>query len=160
MKEISHVDFKGKIKMVDVSEKPVTSRSAKAQGKIWMKKETLNLIEKLEIKKGDVLAASKIAGIMAAKKTHELVPLCHPLSITDIKMEFELKRKDKNSYIICFSEVKCDGKTGAEMEALISTSISLLTIYDMCKGIDKDMTIGDIMLIEKSGGKSGEWKRK
>lgn len=160
MKEISHVDFKGKVKMVDVSEKPITSRSAKAWGKIWMKEETLNLIEKLEIKKGDVLAAAKIAGIMAAKKTHELVPLCHPLSITDIKMEFELKRKDKNFYITCSSEVKCDGKTGAEMEALISTSISLITIYDMCKGIDRDMIIGDIKLIEKSGGKSGKWKRK
>ncbi len=160
MKEISHVDFKGKAKMVDVSEKPVTSRSAKACGKILMKEETLNLIEKLEIKKGDVLAVAKIAGIMAAKKTHELIPLCHPLSITDIKIEFELKEKDKNFYITCSSKVKCDGKTGAEMEALISTSIALLTIYDMCKGIDRDMIIGDIRLIEKSGGKSGKWKRK
>ncbi|MFH1583517.1 MAG: cyclic pyranopterin monophosphate synthase MoaC [Actinomycetota bacterium] len=160
MKKISHINSEGKAKMVDVSTKPITHRVAKAQGKIWMSNEMLHMIKDLEIKKGDVLAVAKIAGIMAAKKTHELIPLCHPLSITDIKMEFELKRKDKNSYITCSSEVKCDGKTGAEMEALISTSISLLTIYDMCKGIDRDMIIGDIKLIEKSGGKSGKWKRK
>lgn len=160
MKEISHVDFKGKAKMVDVSTKPITHRIAKAQGKIWMSNEILQMIKDLEIKKGDVLAVAKIAGIIAAKKTHELVPLCHPLSITDIKIEFELEEKDKNSCITCSSEVKCDGKTGVEMEALISTSIALLTIYDMCKGIDRDMIIGDIKLIEKSGGKSGKWKRK
>jgi len=160
MKKISHINSEGKAKMVDVSTKPITHRVAKAQGKIWMSNEILQMIKDLEIKKGDVLAVAKIAGIMAAKKTHELIPLCHPLSITDIKIEFELKEKDKNSYIICSSKVKCDGKTGAEMEALISISIALLTIYDMCKGIDRDMIIGDIMLIEKSGGKSGKWKRK
>jgi len=158
MKEISHVDIKGKVKMVDVSEKPVTYRRAKAQGKIWMKEETLDLIKKLEIKKGDVLSVAKIAGIMAAKRVHELIPLCHLLSITNIKIKFDLKKKNKDCNITCTSEVRCDGKTGVEMEALISVSITLLTIYDMCKAVDRGMKIGDIMLIEKSGGVSGDWK--
>ncbi|MBA7598017.1 Cyclic pyranopterin monophosphate synthase [subsurface metagenome] len=173
MNKISHVDFKGKLKMVDVSKKPITYRKAKAHGKIWLKKDTLELIKNFEIKKGDVLSTAKLAGIMAAKRTHELIPLCHPLSITNIEIKFVLEENDNNNSnndnenennnriynITCISEVKCDGKTGVEMEAMISVSITLLTIYDMCKAVDRDMEIGDIMLIEKSGGKSGYWKR-
>lgn len=169
MNKISQVDFKGKIKMVDVSKKQITYRKAKAHGKICLKKDTLELIKNFEIKKGDVLATAKLAGIMAAKRTHELIPLCHPLSITNIEIKFFLEGNDNNnddnennnkiSNITCISEVKCDGKTGVEMEALISVSIALLTIYDMCKAVDRNMKIGDIMLIEKSGGKSGYWKR-
>lgn len=143
--------------MVDVGEKPQTQRLAVAQGVIIMKPETLNLIRQGGHKKGDVLGIARIAGIMAAKKTAELVPLCHPLPLSSVTVEFN--HDDEKSSIQCIARVKTTGPTGVEMEALTSVQIALLTIYDMCKAVDKGMTISDIQLLEKRGGKSGTWVR-
>lgn len=143
----------GKIHMMDVSHKKETERQALAKGKVQMKPATLELIRKEELEKGDVLAVAKTAGIMAAKETHRLIPLCHPLQLTHIAVEFNLP-ENGNSVEITAS-VKGIGKTGFEMEALVAVSVSALTIYDMCKAIDKSMTIGEIRLVRKSGGKSG-----
>lgn len=143
--------------MVDVTAKAITNRRAKARGSVTMEKATLNLIEKGQMTKGNVLGAAKIAGIMAAKKTGELIPLCHPLELTSIRLDLEIDRK--KSRVIIESEVKTTGKTGVEMEALTAVSVAALTIYDMCKAADKKMVIGEIMLVEKTGGKSGTFKR-
>lgn len=143
--------------MVDVTAKAVTKRKAKARGSVTMEKATLNLIEKGQMTKGNVLGAAKIAGIMAAKKTGELIPLCHPLEITSVQLDLEIDRK--KSRVVIESEVKTTGKTGVEMEALTAVSVAALTIYDMCKAADKKMVIGEIMLLEKTGGKSGTFKR-
>lgn len=154
--KLSHLDDKGAATMVDVSAKETTSRTAIAEGFIAMLPETLALIETGEAKKGDVLAAARIAGIMAAKKTHELIPLCHPLMITKVKVDF---RPSKNPAGIHVSaEVKVSGQTGVEMEALTAVSVACLTIYDMLKAADKGMTISGIRLLEKSGGRSGHFK--
>jgi cyclic pyranopterin phosphate synthase len=141
------------IHMIDVTQKKETERQAVAKGKVQMKLTTLNLIRKGKLEKGDVLAVAKTAGIMAAKETHRLIPLCHPLQLTHVAVEFNLPA-DGNSVEITAS-AKGVGKTGFEMEALIAVSVSALTIYDMCKAVDKNMTIGEIHLIRKSGGKSG-----
>jgi cyclic pyranopterin monophosphate synthase len=158
MKKLSHVNNEGQIQMVDVSAKESTSRKARAAGRIIMKAETLKLIEKQQIGKGNVLGAAKIAGIMAAKKTGDLIPLCHPLELTGI--DVILVMDHDNSQILIESEVRNFGKTGVEMEALTAVSVAALTIYDMCKAVDKEMIIGEIMLMEKSGGKSGTFTRR
>jgi cyclic pyranopterin phosphate synthase len=150
----------GQIHMIDVTQKKETERQAVAKGKVQMKPATLELIRKGELEKGDALAVAKTAGIMAAKETHRLMPLCHPLQLTHIAVEFNLPKKgralnpDECSVEITAS-AKGIGKTGFEMEALVAVSVSALTIYDMCKTVDKSMTIGDIRLVRKSGGKSG-----
>jgi cyclic pyranopterin phosphate synthase len=143
----------GQIHMIDVTRKKETERQAIAEGKVQMKPTTLELIRKGELAKGDVLAVAKTAGIMAAKDTHRLIPLCHPLQLTHITVEFNLP-EDGNSVDI-MATAKGIGKTGFEMEALAAVSISALTVYDMCKAVDKSMTIGEIRLVKKSGGKSG-----
>jgi cyclic pyranopterin phosphate synthase len=154
--ELSHVDEHGQARMVDVTEKPVSSRRAVAVAHIRMKPETLGLIKKIEIKKGDVLATARIAGIMAAKKTSELIPLCHPLMISSVTVNFEFIGEDELKLV---TEVKCSGPTGVEMEALTAASVAALTVYDMCKAVDRGMTIEHIYLEAKEGGKSGEYRR-
>jgi cyclic pyranopterin monophosphate synthase len=158
MKKLSHISNKGDVCMVDVTAKDITCRQAKAMGKIKMNPAVLDLIEKGKVAKGNVLGAAKIAGIMAAKKTSELIPLCHPLELTGIDVDLKIDRK--NSQITIESVVRTTGKTGVEMEALTAVSVAALTIYDMCKAADKEMIIGEIMLLEKSGGKSGTFTRK
>ena len=142
-----------KIHMIDVSHKRETERRAVAKGKVQMKPATLDHIRKGELEKGDVLAVAKTAGIMAAKETHRLIPLCHPLQITHIAVEFHLP--DNGNSVEITASTKGLGKTGFEMEALVAVSVSALTIYDMCKAVDKSMTIEEIRLVKKSGGKSG-----
>jgi cyclic pyranopterin phosphate synthase len=154
MTRLSHLDEKGEARMVDVTEKAVTQRTARAEGVIAMAPETLKLIEKGEAKKGDVLAAARIAGIMAAKRTHELIPLCHPLSLTKVAMEFS----PCAAGIRVAAEVKVAGPTGVEMEALTAVSVACLTIYDMLKAADKAMVIEGVRLIEKTGGRSGTYR--
>ena len=144
--------------MVDVTGKPVTSRKAVARGSVSMKPETLRLITDGKVPKGDVLTLARVAGIMAAKRTGELIPLCHPLNITSVDMEFALDKK-KNKIDI-EARVKTSGQTGVEMEALSAVSVAALTIYDMCKAVDREIVIMHIMLIEKSGGRSGKFKRR
>jgi len=143
----------GSIHMIDVTRKKETQRQAVAKGRIRMKPTTLELIRKGELEKGNVLAVAKTAGIMAAKETHRLIPLCHPLQLTHIEVEFNLP-KNGNSIEIT-ANTKGIGKTGFEMEALMAVAVSALTIYDMCKAVDRSMTIGEIRLVKKSGGKSG-----
>jgi cyclic pyranopterin phosphate synthase len=150
----------GTIRMIDVTRKKDTERQAVARGKIQMKPATLELIRKGKLEKGDVLAAAKTAGILAAKETHRLIPLCHPLQLTHIAVEFDLPDKSRaRNPNECSVEIivsaKGVGKTGFEMEALLAVAVSALTIYDMCKAVDKSMAIGDIRLTKKSGGKSG-----
>ena len=157
MKKLTHINKEGKAAMVDVGSKKTTKREAVAGGAIYMKKETLNLISDNKITKGNVFEAARLAGIMAAKKTSDLIPLCHPLNISNVSVDFKVDRK-KNKVDIK-AKAKCSGQTGVEMEALTAASVAALTIYDMCKAVDKAMVISDIMLMEKRGGKSGEWKR-
>ena len=143
--------------MVDVGAKPVTGREAVAEGTIRMRPETLALILQGGHKKGDVLATARVAGILAAKKTAELIPLCHPIPVTAI--EVELTPQPETSSVHCRATVRTQAQTGVEMEALTAVEISLLTVYDMCKAVDRGMTLTDIGLVAKSGGKSGEWRR-
>lgn len=157
MKAFTHLDEKGNARMVDVTEKISTHRVAVACGSVLMKRETVRLIMDREAPKGDVLGVARVAGIMAAKKTAELIPMCHPLSITSVRIDFEVAEEASKIYIE--SKVKVTGQTGVEMEALTAVSVAALTIYDMCKSVDKGMTVSDIMLLEKSGGKSGLYKR-
>lgn len=145
MKELSHIDEAGRAKMVDVGQKPVQSRIAVAEGSITLKEETLELIHQNLMKKGDVIRIAEIAGIQAAKRTSELIPLCHPLLLTSIGVKAEIKGKG----VYVRSQVECSGQTGVEMEALTAVSMALLTIYDMCKAIDKEMIISNISLLEK-----------
>jgi cyclic pyranopterin phosphate synthase len=157
MNKLSHFNQQGDAHMVDVGQKPSTHRVAVAGGHIEMQPETLELIIKGSHKKGDVLGIARVAGIMAAKKTSELVPLCHPLSLSHI--EIDLSCDSTENKVICTAQVETTGQTGVEMEALTAVQITLLTIYDMCKAIDRGMVMSDIRLLEKSGGKSGIWKR-
>lgn len=145
MKKLSHVSASGKAQMVDVSEKPDQLRIAKAEGHITLNPETIKLVRENKIKKGDVLTVAEIAGIQAGKKTSELIPLCHPLSITKIDVKAALDK----SGVSVFTEARCIGQTGIEMEALTAAGIALLTIYDMCKAVDKNMVIDEIRLVEK-----------
>jgi cyclic pyranopterin phosphate synthase len=158
MAQLSHLDEQGRAHMVDVSEKEVTSRIAIARGAIQMRPETLALILEDKIEKGDVFAVARVAGIMAAKKTSELIPMCHPLSITSV--EIDLTTKENPARVDIEATVRVSGKTGVEMEALTAASVAALTIYDMCKAVDREMTIGEIRLFKKSGGKSGTFIRK
>lgn len=152
--KLSHLDDKGQAHMVDVSAKDVTSRSATARARVHALPETIRHITEGSAKKGDVLATARIAGIMAAKKTHELIPLCHPLMISKASVEFELSQ----SHIDVEATVKVEGKTGVEMEALTACSVACLTIYDMLKAVDRGMRITDLRLVEKTGGKSGTFR--
>ena len=156
MSRLSHLDEKGAASMVNVSGKAVTERTARAEGFIAMAASTLALIEKGEAKKGDVLAAARIAGIMAAKKTHELIPLCHPLAIGKVAVSFVASSVPAGIRVA--AEVKVAGPTGVEMEALTAVSVACLTIYDMLKAADKAMRIEGIRLVLKSGGRSGTWR--
>ena len=154
---LTHFDDSGKARMVDVTEKQDTSREAVAEGRIIMKRETLELIKIGKIGKGDVLGVAQVAGIMGAKKTWELIPMCHPLLLTSVSMEFSTN--DEALAVDITAIVKTTGKTGVEMEALTAVSTAALTIYDMCKAVDKAMTIEYIRLTAKSGGKSGNYRR-
>ncbi len=143
--------------MVDVGDKPATHRVAVAEGRICMQPETLKTIMESRVEKGDVLAIAQVAGIMATKRTSDLVPLCHPLNITSAEVDMETRVDDSSVY--CRATVKTSGQTGVEMEALTAVQIALLTVYDMCKAIDRGMVITGVGLLEKSGGKSGTWRR-
>lgn len=156
MSKLTHIDAAGNATMVDVSAKEITHRSAVASGQISMKPETMALIVSGTAKKGDVIATARIAGIVAAKRTHELIPLCHPLQLSKVAVDFELDREA--SKIVVRATAVVDGKTGVEMEALTACSVACLTLYDMCKAVDRGMVISDIRLVEKSGGKSGDYK--
>ena len=156
MNKLTHFDDSGQAHMVNVGDKPNTRRIAIASGKITMLPETFNMVEAGSHKKGDVLGIARIAGIQASKKTADLIPLCHPLALSHVSLDFELN-KESNS-IHCQVRAETTGPTGVEMEALTAVQVALLTIYDMCKAVDRGMVMGDIKLLEKSGGKSGEWK--
>ncbi len=153
----THLDAQGAARMVDVGGKEVTQRRAVARGSVRMAPTTLDQIEASAIAKGDVLATARLAGIMAAKRTAELIPLCHPLPVTSVTVDLAPDR-DSGALDIA-ATVSCTGRTGVEMEALTAVSVAALTVYDMCKAIDRGMTIGDIRLEEKSGGRSGDWSR-
>ena len=157
MSKLTHLNQSGEAHMVDVGAKDVTAREAVAEGLIRMRPETLKLIVAGGHKKGDVLAVARVAGIMAAKKTAELVPLCHAIPLTAV--EIELTPDEKRAAVYCRSTVRTQARTGVEMEALTAVQIALLTIYDMCKSVDRGMTLTDIRLLSKTGGKSGTWTR-
>ena len=157
MTKLTHFNQAGEAHMVDVGDKAVTERIAVTEGYIEMQPETLELIRQGGHKKGDVLAIARIAGIMASKKTAELIPLCHPLPITHV--DIILKTESEKNRVCCQTTVKTKGQTGVEMEALNATQVALLTIYDMCKAIDRGMSIQSVRLLEKDGGKSGHWMR-
>ncbi|MDX2156211.1 MAG: cyclic pyranopterin monophosphate synthase MoaC [Hyphomicrobiaceae bacterium] len=156
MTKLSHINERGEAHMVDVSGKNVTHRTAVAEGFVAMADETLGLVERGEAKKGDVLATARIAGIMAAKRTHELIPLCHPLLITKVTVDLSPRRQPTGIHVA--AEVRVSGQTGVEMEALTAVSVACLTIYDMLKAADKGMVIGPVRLLEKTGGRSGTWR--
>ena len=157
MKKLTHINQKGNAQLVDITDKAITHRKAIAEGTIQLNKDTLKLIQANLIKKGDVLNTAKIAGIQAAKKTWGLIPLCHSINLTKIDIEFKIDKK--NNTIVCQSSCECFAQTGLEMEALTAVSITLLTIYDMVKAVDRTMIISNIHLVEKSGGRSGLYKR-
>ncbi len=157
MSEFTHFNRRGEAHMVDVGDKPVTQREALAEGRITMQADTLTRIRAGDHKKGDVLGIARVAGIMAAKRTADLVPLCHPLPLTAVSIDFELA--DSPPAVRCRARVRTGGQTGVEMEALTAVQIALLTIYDMCKAVDRGMVMTGIGLLEKRGGKSGEWRR-
>ena len=156
MNKLTHFDDSGQAHMVNVGDKPNTRRIAIASGKITMLPETFNMVEAGSHKKGDVLGIARIAGIQASKKTADLIPLCHPLALSHVSLDFELN-KASNS-IHCQVRAETTGPTGIEMEALTAVQVALLTIYDMCKAVDRGMVMGDIKLLEKSGGESGVWR--
>jgi len=157
MSKLTHFNQAGEAHMVDIADKASTARQAIAAGRIVMQAETLDLIQQGKHKKGDVLGVARIAGIMATKRTADLVPMCHPLALTHVAVDFDVDA-DANA-IECTVTAETTGQTGVEMEALTGVQVSLLTIYDMCKAVDRGMVISDVRLLEKSGGKSGHWKR-
>jgi cyclic pyranopterin phosphate synthase len=154
---MTHFDEAGRARMVDISGKPVTERMAKATGVIRMKRETLEAIRSGSAKKGDVLTVSRIAGIMAAKRTADLIPLCHPIPLTDVSLTIELDDDLPGARVT--ATAKTAAQTGVEMEAIVATSVTLLTLFDMVKGLDRTLEIGEITVTEKLGGKSGHWVR-
>ncbi len=156
MDRLTHIDKKGRSRMVDVSEKEITLREAIASGAITMRPDTFRMIMDKEIVKGDVLGVAKIAGIMGAKRTSDLIPMCHPLEITHVEVLFH--PREEESTIGIESRVRVKGRTGVEMEALVAVSTAALTIYDMCKAVDKGMVISQVKLVKKSGGKSGTYQ--
>lgn len=153
---LTHFDQSGQAHMVDVGNKVHSKRVAVASGRISMQAATLQLIKKGDAKKGDVLGIARIAAIQGSKRTADLIPLCHPISLTKVSVTFDID--DKNHAVVCTVTTETTGQTGVEMEALTAVSVGLLTIYDMCKAADRGMLIGEIKLLEKSGGKSGEWR--
>ncbi len=157
MSKLTHFNQAGEAHMVDVGDKPASARRAVAAGRIRMRADTLRLIREGGHKKGDVLAVARVAGIMATKRTADLVPMCHPLALTHVAVEFELQ--DADGAIDCTVTAETRGQTGVEMEALTGVQVALLTIYDMCKSVDRGMVIDGVRLLEKSGGKSGHWQR-
>ena len=157
MKKLTHINHKGNAQLVDITDKAMTHRKAIAEGSIQLNEETLKLIQNNLIKKGDVLNTARIAGIQSAKKTWELIPLCHTINLSKIEIDFNIDKK--NNIITCQSSCECFAQTGLEMEALTAVSIALLTIYDMVKAVDRTMVISNIRLVEKSGGRSGIYKR-
>ncbi|MGH7772900.1 MAG: cyclic pyranopterin monophosphate synthase MoaC [Candidatus Binatia bacterium] len=158
MAKLTHLDSEGRARMVDVTEKDVTSRVAVARGTVFMLPETLALIREKRVEKGDVFSVARVAGIMAAKKTPELIPMCHSLNITSV--EISLNPAEKPARVEIEAVVRVTGKTGVEMEAMTAVSVCGLTIYDMCKAVDREMSIGEVRLVKKSGGKSGTFIRK
>lgn len=158
MTDLTHLDAEGRARMVDVGEKAETARTAFAEGSITMRLDALDAIERHALSKGDAIAAARIAGIMAAKRTAELIPLCHPIALTDAGVDLEVERSLPGVRVTAWASTR--GRTGVEMEALTAVTVALLTIYDMAKSLDRGMQISDVRLIEKRGGKSGDWKRK
>lgn len=161
MNTLTHFDAHGQAHMVDVGEKPATHRIAIAQGRILMLNATLAMIQEGSAKKGDVLGIARIAGIQGAKRTSDLIPLCHPLALTRVAMDFQVHPHDERfgAHVSCSATAETVGPTGVEMEALTAVQVALLTIYDMCKAVDRGMTITDVHLAEKHGGKSGSFVR-
>ena len=155
--DFTHFNDEGKAKMFDVGEKPITERTAVAYGRVLVNKNTFNLIKTGGMKKGDVLTVAQVAGIMAAKRTADIIPMCHPISIDGIDMHLSLNEKDCAVEIEC--SVSCDGRTGVEMESLTAVSVAALTVYDMAKAVQKDMVIDKICLVSKTGGIHGDYKR-
>ena len=156
MSDFTHFDEKGNARMVDVSEKNITKRTATAKGSISVSREVMDAVIGRTIKKGDVLTVAQVAGIMGTKKTTDLIPMCHPLNLSNAKVAFDIDEEACTISALCTAA--CEGRTGVEMEALTGVSVALLTIYDMCKSMDKRMIINDIHLVEKSGGKSAEFR--
>lgn len=156
MGEFTHFDEKGNARMVDVSEKEITRRTALARGKIRLSREAMDAVLGRRIKKGDVFTVAQVAGIMGTKQTSGLIPMCHPLSLTDASVAFDVDEEASEITVSC--RVATEGRTGVEMEALTGVTVSLLTIYDMCKALDKRMLMSDIHLVEKTGGRSGEFR--
>ena len=157
MSELTHLDKDGRASMVDVGHKDSTTREAVAEGSVYMAPATLAAIRDGAVPKGDVLSSARIAGIMAAKRTPDLIPLCHPLPLTKIAVDFRIDEGE--SRVTITATVRCRGRTGVEMEALTAVSVAALTIYDMAKALEKTMTIGNVQLLHKSGGHSGDWQR-
>ena len=157
MSELTHLDQDGRASMVDVGHKDTTSREAVAEGSVYMAPATLAAIRDGAVPKGDVLSSARIAGIMAAKRTPDLIPLCHPLPLTKIAIDFQIDEAE--SRVIITATLRCRGQTGVEMEALTAVSVAALTIYDMAKALEKTMSIGRVQLLQKRGGKSGDWQR-
>ena len=157
MKDLSHLDAEGRAQMVDVGAKKESARMARAEGSIKMSAETLLAVERSTVSKGDVIAAARIAGIMAAKRTAELIPLCHPVALTDAGVEIEVDHALPGLHVVGWASTL--GRTGVEMEALTAVTVALLTIYDMAKAMDRGMEISEVRLLEKRGGRSGHWKR-
>jgi len=159
MADFTHFNQEGRAKMVDVSDKPETARTAIARSSITVSHEIYEKITANKMKKGDVLAVAQVAGIMAAKKTWDIVPMCHPISLTGVDLSFAWKEEKEQYILLIDASVKTKGNTGVEMEALTAASVCALTVYDMCKAIDKGMVIGETYLVEKTGGKNGDFKR-
>jgi cyclic pyranopterin phosphate synthase len=158
MAKLTHLDAEGRARMVDVTEKQPTERIAAARGAVFMRAETLSLIREKKIEKGDVFSVARVAGIMAAKKTPDLIPMCHPLNLTSVEIDFTPEENPPRVEIEAV--VKVTGKTGVEMEAMTAVAVSGLTIYDMCKAVDREMSLDEVRLVKKSGGKSGSFIRK
>jgi len=158
MTDLTHIDAEGRARMVDVGEKAETARTASAEGFITMSLETLDALAQNALSKGDALAAARIAGIMAAKRTAELIPLCHPIALTDVGVDLEADRSLPGLRVTAWASTR--GRTGVEMEALAAVTVALLTIYDMAKALDRGMEISGVHVTEKRGGRSGDWKRK
>jgi len=157
MSELTHLDAEGRARMVDVAAKSETTRTARAEGAISMSLEALDAIEQNALAKGDAIVAARIAGVMGAKLTPNLIPLCHPIALTDAGVDVEIDRTLPGVRVSAWASTR--GRTGVEMEALTAAAVALLTIYDMAKGLDRGMVISDVRLVEKHGGKSGDWKR-
>jgi cyclic pyranopterin phosphate synthase len=157
MKDLSHLDAEGRARMVDVGAKAETARTARAEGSIKMNAESLSAVERSTVSKGDVIGAARIAGIMAAKRTAELIPLCHPLPLTDVGVDIEIDRALPGLRVMGWASTQAS--TGVEMEALTAVTVALLTVYDMAKAMDRGMEISGVRVTEKRGGKSGDWKR-